>query len=150
MKKLILTLFLCLIAFSAFASNPNFSAYDGAVISYKDMVSQGNTILFVWATWCPSCRVQLDKLSREASFMEDYKVFFINIGERKSTVARFIEGRDISETVRERIIFDQQASLADKFSIVTIPTYIFFKDGVAVRKSYFLDSQLLNDIYGKN
>ena len=149
MKKIIFTIIFSLFILTAFSLDKNFSTLTEEAISYEE-ITRGDSIVFVWASWCPSCRRQLDDLSQKAPFLEDIDLFFINLGEKSSVVKSFAKARNLNSQIQEKIVLDQEAFFANKFSIVAIPTFIFFKDGQAVRKSYFFDPQLLEDIYGDN
>lgn len=149
MKKTIFTILFSLFILTAFPLDKDFPTLTGGKISYEEITS-GDSIVFVWAGWCPSCRRQLDKLSQKAPFLENINLFFVNLGEKLSTVKRFAKKRSLNSQIQEKIILDQESFFANKFSISAIPTYIFFKDGQAVRKSYFFDPQILEDIYGND
>jgi len=147
MKKFVLVLmFFCFLA-PSFAAQITFSTLDNEKATYQELISKENTVLFIWATWCPSCRRELEKLSRDRIFFEDINVWYVNTGEKKSVVERYVTTKDLNNIIRDRIILDQEGYIAGKFSVNTIPTYIFFKNGEPVSKSYYLDDEILEKVF---
>ena len=149
MKRIILTLmFFCFLA-PSFAVERTFATLDEENISYEKLISQKNTILFIWATWCPSCRRELEKLSKERIFFEGIDVWYVDVGEKASAVKHYANAKKLSDSIKNRIILDKNGYIAQKFSVTAIPTYIFFKDGQLVSKSYFLNDEVLEKAFGK-
>ncbi len=149
MKRIVLILmFLCFLT-PSFAAEIIFDALDKEGISYEKLISQENTILFIWATWCPSCRRELEKLSKERIFFEGINVWYVDIGEKASTVRSYATAKKLNDSIRDKIILDKKGYIAQKFSVTAIPTYIFFKDGQLVSKSYFLNDAVLEKVFGK-
>jgi len=149
MKRIILALmFFCFLT-PSFAAEPIFPTLDKQSISYEKLISQKNTILFIWATWCPSCRRELEKLSRERIFAEGIDVWYIDTGEKTSAVTRYANAKKLSDNIRDRIILDKEGYIAQRFLVTAIPTYIFFKDGEPVFKSYFYNHEVLEKVFGK-
>jgi len=98
MKKIILILlFFCFIA-PSFAAQRNFSILNDESITYDKMISQENTVLLLWATWCPSCRRELGRLSEKRIFFKDISVWYINTGENKSSVKAYTNAKDLNST----------------------------------------------------
>jgi len=148
MKKLITILIaLCLLS-PCFAAERTFYTLNNEAVSSEKLISYPNTILFVWATWCPSCYRELKLLSQKRIFFEDVVIWYINTGEEKSAVTRYADAKKLTSTVRDKIILDKYGYIAGKFSVFAIPTFIFFKDGQPIYKSYFLDKELLEKVFG--
>ena len=149
MKRIILVLmFFCCLT-PSFAAERMFPTLDKESVSYEKLISQKNTILFIWATWCPTCRRELEKLSRERIFFEGIDVWYINTGEAAPTIERYATAKKLSDGIRDRIILDTEGYIAQRFSVTAIPTYIFFKDGEPIFKSYFLNDEVLEKVFGK-
>lgn len=149
MKKFIILLItLCLFS-PCFAAEKIFYTLGDEAISFEKLISYPNTILFVWATWCPSCRRELKSFSRERIFFENVAVWYVNTGEKESAVKRYADAKKFTSTMRNRIILDKDNYVAEKFSVSAIPTFIFLKDGQPIFKSYFLDEELLKKIFGE-
>lgn len=91
----------------------------------KEVIQQSGLVLVdFWATWCPPCRMIapiLESISKEKA--GEIKVVKVNV--------------------------DQEAILASKFQIVSIPTLILFNNGKLVNQiaGAMPKSQLLNWIY---
>ncbi len=149
MKKIILLLLLLCFCAPAFADGEVFYTLDDKPIPYAEMTSYPKTILFVWTTWCPSCRRQLERLSLEQVFFDDINIWYISAGENKSTVTRFVNSRKLNNRIKERIVLDKNILIAQKFSISGIPTFIFLKDSKPVYKSYFLNSAILEKVFSE-
>lgn len=149
MKRIILALmFFCFLT-PSFAAERIFPTLDSESISYEKLTSQKNTILFIWATWCPGCRRELERLSKERIFLEGIDVWYIDTGEKTSTVIRYANTKKLSDSIRDRIILDKEGYIARRLSVNAIPTYIFFKDGQPVFKSYSFNGEVLEKVFGK-
>ena len=149
MKRIILILlFFCFLS-PSFAVERVFRTLDTESIPYEKLVSQKNTILFIWATWCPGCRRELQRLSRERIFFEGIDVWYVDTGEKASAVTRYANAKKLSNSIRDRIIIDKEGYIAQRFSVTAIPTYIFFKDGQPVFKAYFLNDEIIEKVFGK-
>ncbi len=147
MKKLIIILLLISCAPLALAAEKKFSSLEGNTLSYKELVSASKTVLFLWTTWCPYCREELERLSKKCIFLEGVDVYFVNVAQKESLVKKFAELENIRSCVREKIILDKDAYLSREFSVIAIPTFLFFKDGQPVYQSFFLDDEVLRTVY---
>jgi len=149
MKRIILVLvFFCFLV-PSFAAERIFPRLNKEDISYEKLISQKDVILFIWATWCPTCRRELEKLSRERIFFEDTDVWYVNVGEKTSTVERYVRSKKLNDSIKNRIVLDEEGYIAQRFSVSAIPTYVFFKSGQPVFKSYFLNEDVLEKVFGK-
>ncbi|MDY6084435.1 MAG: thioredoxin [Dialister sp.] len=70
----------------------------------KVEASKGYTLVDFWATWCPPCRMMGPVLEKTAALLEG-----------KVAVAK--------------VDTDTNSETAAKFDIMSIPTFIIFKDG---------------------
>ncbi len=102
----------------------DFELYDleGESVVLSELLGKGDrVILAFWTTWCPSCVRAIPQI--EAFYQEHgEKVSFvsINIREGESGVRSFAADRGISY----RIALDSDGSVAQKFNVVGVPTYI--------------------------
>ncbi|MBR6633940.1 MAG: thioredoxin [Clostridia bacterium] len=78
--------------------------------NFEETVKSGKTVLLdFWATWCGPCRMIAPTVHEIAEECEDITVGKINV--------------------------DEEAELAMKFGIVSIPTLVVIKDGKAVNQA---------------
>lgn len=82
-----------------------------------------NKIIVFWATWCPACRSELQKLNDMLTRGEikSDDVIAISLDEKIEDVAKFIE----QENYRFLVAYDYDGRLARKFKISATPTVIF-------------------------
>lgn len=150
MKRLILSLLIFFfIAIPGHTAERVFPLLNGKSISYKALLSPKNAVLFIWATWCPSCRRELGKLAQKSIFFETIDIWYVNTGESISAVEAYAKDRSLSDRLKSKIVMDREGYIAGRFSITTIPTYVFVKDGQIILKSHFLDDNLLERVFGK-
>ena len=77
---------------------------------FEEIIASGLVVVDFYADWCPPCKMLAPELERVAA--------------------------DVPDGVRvAKVNVDQLGSLAGRFSISSIPTIIYFKDGVAQHRS---------------
>jgi len=145
-KRVILILLLAIVSFGFFPREDLANLTDKKV-SYESLLSAPNTILFVWTTWCPYCVQEFKRLKQKCIFFDDISVFYVNAGEKFSTVNRFADSLDLLDCVKEKIILDQQGFVTRKFRISGVPTYLFLKNGNLIHRSYYLDDALIDSVF---
>lgn len=102
----------------------DFELYDleGESVVLSELLDKGDrVILAFWTTWCPSCVRAIPQI--EAFYQEhgeEVSLVSINIREGESAVRSFAAGGEISY----RIALDSNGSVAQKFNVVGVPTYI--------------------------
>jgi len=115
--------------------------------SYEDISGGEKTTLFIWATWCPTCRAKLKELTR-ADMRGDVKINFLDLGETRSKVLKALDSLGVPPERRNHVYRDPFEGIADRFYFVAIPTVVFFKDGKAVYTANSLTPRMLDQIYG--
>jgi thiol-disulfide isomerase/thioredoxin len=145
-KKNICLILVLLCVSLASAEADSLFGFDRNPVSYQEIISSPKTILFIWTTWCPYCRIQLKKISQYCHD-QDIEIILVNSGERRTAVERFVENQDLSECMNKSIILDKQSMIARKFSVLGFPTFIFLKDGRYLARSHYLNQGLINKIY---
>jgi thioredoxin 1 len=76
--------------------------------SFDAAIASGVTLVDFWAPWCGPCKMQLPILDSVAAKVEGAKVAKVNV--------------------------DENAPVAAKFGVRSIPTLIIFKDGEVVQQ----------------
>ncbi len=89
--------------------------------NFSETVSTGVTLVDFYADWCMPCRMLAPTISQVA---DEY------VG--KATVAK--------------LNIDQAQDVAAKYGVMSIPTVVLFKDGIAVDKKVGLSAK---DVYQK-
>ncbi|RLK63960.1 thioredoxin [Atopobacter sp. AH10] len=84
--------------------------------TFDATIAEGLTFVDFWAPWCGPCRMQAPVVEQLA---EDY--------DGRITVGK--------------VNVDEEAELAGRFGIMSIPTMILFKDGQPIQKLVGLHSQ---------
>ncbi len=118
----------------------------GEEVDYQELSSSGNVVLFIWTTWCPYCVIQLDKISKQCSYA-GIKLILVNSGEKQNRVENFIERENVPKCITDDIVLDRKSTIAKKFSISGYPTFIFLKDSRYITRSYYLNKDLIKEVY---
>lgn len=104
----------------------NLSSYEGKPV-----------ILFFWTSWCPYCRQEIKALNQGYAQMEKegIVVFGINVGESDYKVQKFFKGY----VLNFGILLDRDGSVANKYDVIGVPTYIFLdKTGQVIVQTHSL------------
>ncbi len=103
---------------------------NGNYVSLSDF--RGKIVfLNFWATWCPTCRIEMPSMEKlHQKFKDkDFAMVTINIQESASQVKKFFENFKLTYTA----LLDTTGEVAAGFSIRSIPTtFILDKSGRAV------------------
>ncbi|MDD4980735.1 MAG: TlpA disulfide reductase family protein [Candidatus Omnitrophica bacterium] len=98
-------------------------------------------ILFFWTTWCPYCRGELKELNDKQAEISrnDTQVLAINIEEPAEKVGRFMNNR----LVFYKVLLDKEASVANSYSVIGVPTYVYINKAgyIASSSNYFSHSK---------
>jgi peroxiredoxin len=97
-------------------------------------------IIFLWATWCPHCRVELKRINEMQDEMaaKGIKIILVSLGEEKETVRSYINRHQYTFD----IFLDEEQSLEGPYQLVGVPT-LFFLDENGVIK--YVDHALPED-----
>ena len=111
---------------------PDFSLVnpEGKSVSLSDFRGKPVLINF-WATWCPSCQLEMPFLQQVYNDRSGTDLVFLAIdtGESPAKVKEFFASKGLSLPV----LFDFTGSASDKYGVSAIPT-TFFIDGSGVIK----------------
>ena len=148
MRKLIFVLIFSFFLPLAFAKEQAFKKLSGDSITYNQLVSAENTLLFVWATWCPSCRREILHLTKNYEDLESISIFYVSVGEKEKIIESFFKQNNLDDKIRERVIVDERGFIAQKFSIFVIPAYVFLENGKFLDQSYHINAGFLEKMFG--
>ncbi|MFA5287297.1 MAG: TlpA disulfide reductase family protein [Candidatus Omnitrophota bacterium] len=87
--------------------------------SYKDKKA---VVLIFWTTYCYYCRNALKSLQADSKSLNDLgaELLAVNVGESERRVNRFAQSFKLSL----RVLLDQDASVADHYGLLGVPTYV--------------------------
>ena len=149
MRKIIAILIFLSAVTGAFALDEAFGTLSGARISYEQNIAQGDTMLFIWTSRCPYCISELSEMNKNEDICKYFKCFFVNVGEAEPAIKGVVNSLKLKNHISQNIIMDKSASLAGKFSIVGVPTFIFMRDGKVLDRSYHFDEATIKKIFKK-
>ncbi len=151
MKLLLIFLILSQIALGKLNAESLYNL-EGKEIGLEVLSGSAKGILFIWNTRCPFCLRELARLNKNF-FLSKYKgitVFYVNIGDSKRTIERYAKRTSLLKEIREGIVLDEYGLLAERYSVIGIPTYIFLKDGEEVFRSFYLTEEMIKRVFAKD
>ena len=131
-----------------FCDSPDIlTSLDGKGYTYDEIVNSPKVVLMLWASWCYACKLKLKEFNQTPLNHSDADIFFINLGEKASTVEAFFDRYNLSSFIEKNILLDQYSIIEDKIWIIGIPTFVFFKDGKMIYRSYELNEELIEEVF---
>lgn len=100
----------------------------GNPISLGSFRGKKPVLLVFWATWCPRCVesvADINRIHAESGGGDRMQVLALDYKESEAKVASFIREKQVAYTV----LLDQRGSVARRFRILGIPTYILIDAG---------------------
>lgn len=92
-------------------------------------------VLFFWATWCPHCHEQLQRLNNSVESLKrrGYAVILVDLGESTQHVKAYLQ----FNTIFLDSFIDPDSSLQEKYQIQGVPT-VFYVDeqGIIVSEEH--------------
>ena len=146
-RKILLVLLFISMSIHVFGADEKFETYSGDGISYSEIMSAPKVVLFLWTTRCPYCREELQKMNSEPNLSHYAKFYFVDVGEQQNDVKRMVKSLKLKSHISENIIFDKNAYLAEKFSIIGVPTLIYMRNGKVIDKGYYFDEDNLKKVF---
>lgn len=106
---------------------------DGEQIQLSGYRGKKFVHLIFWATWCPSCTMEVPKLKKlhQEAQKKPYEILAIDVGYNDSLqkVRQFQERYGLPY----KIIFDESATLALQYGVVGVPTHVIVNtEGIIV------------------
>ena len=148
MKKVIILLILSFLSLSFNWESYEFNKLNGKSITYKEILrGSEKTVVFLWASLCWACRVELLRNNDCTLTPKDIKFYYVNLGESKRSVERFAERLQLKTCIKKNIILDERGALAHKFNTMIIPSIIFLKNGEIIHRSNFLTEALIKKVF---
>jgi thiol-disulfide isomerase/thioredoxin len=155
MKKLLIILLFLPLTLS-FASEKSFkqneyelAKFNGGNTSYNEMMlSSDKTILFFWTSWCYYCRKELKRINKNPiDDAQGAKIYYINIGEDFDTVGKVVKDYKLNDSIVEDMVLDLDSFFPKKFSIISIPTYIFLENGEVIHKTNVINERVIQKVF---
>lgn len=106
---------------------------DGGAMRLSELAGRPVLVHF-WATWCPSCQVEMPVLAAAYAAHRDrgLEILAVNAGEADVTVASFRRRYQLTFP----ILMDADGRVAQQYGVVSIPTTYFVDRGGVVRSQY--------------
>lgn len=80
-------------------------------------------VVNLWATWCPPCRREMPVLEEAQSRHENIQFVFLNQGEGKPTIERYLEQESLD---LDNILLDEPQAAGRRLMAPGLPTTFFF------------------------
>ena len=147
-QKITLIIILSLLFFSFDWDNYRFRKLDDTPLSYEELTNTSpNTVIFFWTSWCYYCRHELKRINNCPTDYPRIKTYYVNLGDAKKEISYTIKKLRLKDCITENIISDRRGMLADKFNVTGIPYYVFFKNGKAIHRAHFINSNIIEKLY---
>ena len=85
----------------------SFETLRGELVSLRD-APRGETVINLWATWCPPCRREMPMLVRAAAREPAGRIRLINQGESRADIVRFLKAQGLGNAP---VLLDPDATL---------------------------------------
>jgi len=121
---------------------------DGTPVTSQELFSSPKTVLFFWTTWCPYCLIEIKNLNKKCPSAKGVKFYYINPRQPKEKIEEKIRSIRLKNCITDDILMDQKGHLLRRYNVIGIPTYIFFKDGAVVHRSYSFNESVLKRAFG--
>lgn len=153
-KKIVYFILSFMFIFTSFAKAEDdlYLSLNGDKFTYEELTSGfENTILMLWTSGCFYCRKQLDEYNKSScNQFKNAQIYYVNLGESKSHVDSFAKRSNLNSCISNNIILDKKGSLAYKYKVFGVPTYLFFKNGEYRYQAHYIDQDLIDKIFSKD
>ena len=120
-----------MLAIGAFSANAirlpplRLHTVDGHEVSLSAFAGKP-TVVNLWASWCPPCRREMPVLQRAQAAHHDIDFVFINQGEAREPVLRYLQDQDPG---LRNVLLDANGSAGAAFDRQALPATLFFDAG---------------------
>ena len=90
-------------------------------------------VINLWATWCPPCRREMPVLAEAARTRPDVTILFINQGEGRAAIERYLTSAGLS---LPHVLLDPNAQVSRHYHSVGLPATLFLDDAGHVVDSH--------------
>jgi len=108
----------------------------GREVSLGPFIGKKPVLLVFWATWCPHCNESVPVINRmhtEPPTSETLTILALDFMESREKVSAFIASKKVAFPV----LLDGSGSVARKYRVVGIPTYVLIdRDGKIVYRDH--------------
>ena len=108
----------------------------GREVSLGPFIGKKPVLLVFWATWCPHCNESVPVINRmhtEPPAAGNLQILALDFMESREKVTAFIASKKVAFPV----LLDRSGSVARKYKVVGIPTYILLdRDGKVVYRDH--------------
>lgn len=147
MKKVLLVLIATIIVLPFARASEYYYNLNDKKFTYDELIAKPKTILFVWATWCPTCRKRVQEFTKEGNTRNDVNIVFLESGEARSVVLKTMKELDVPQSKQNLFYRDPFQEINHRFFISTVPTVMFFQDGRVVKTTHGLTARLIEQVY---
>ncbi len=113
------------------SSTPMYTDLLGNKVDLNSYIGK-QLVVFVWASWCPSCSVQLQTLRQLASERSDVAFLAINRAESVTTVERFINYVQMDTSGPILFLLDPQDHFYQSVGGYAMPETVIFDETGAI------------------
>lgn len=124
-----------------------FQDIDGNDLSYDEIVKNPRVVIMLWTSWCFYCRQKIEEMTCDTIESPDIRYFFINIGEKSSTVSGFLQRRNIIPCVAGNVLLDSKGATARRFNVAGIPAFIFIDHGKVVYQGHQFSKNMVEEMF---
>lgn len=106
------------------APPPNrITTLDGRSVAVADFKGRP-VVINLWASWCPPCRREMPLLARQAAARDDVSFLFINQGEPRVTISRYLNREGLA---LGNVLLDMAAAVSRHYAAPGLPVTLFLR-----------------------
>jgi thiol-disulfide isomerase/thioredoxin len=106
------------------------ASLDGDTVSLTGL-GRHPVILKFWASWCPTCRAEMNQLLTAQQMAPSIRVLAVNADEPAERVRRYLAKEQL--TLPFKLLMDPNSKVSRRYRILGLPTTIFLDEDGIVR-----------------